>query len=91
YVSTRLGAEGLDTVLARAADDAGITPRDLPRDVEVVRRSGENADYLFAINHTAGDVKVPLESAGTELLTGDPASGHLAVPAGAVRVVRLDG
>ncbi|KND25768.1 beta-galactosidase [Streptomyces acidiscabies] len=91
YVSTRLGAEGLDTVLARAADDAGITPRELPRDVEVVRRSGENADYLFAINHTAGDVKVPLESAGTELLTGDPASGHLAVPAGAVRVVRLDG
>ncbi|MFM9610684.1 beta-galactosidase [Streptomyces sp. V2] len=91
YVSTRLGAEGLDTVLARAADDAGITPRDLPRDVEVVRRSGENADYLFAINHTAGDVKVPLESAGTELLTGERALGHLAVPAGAVRVVRLDG
>ncbi|MFM9445695.1 beta-galactosidase [Streptomyces acidiscabies] len=91
YVSTRLGAEGLDTVLARAADDAGITPRDLPRDVEVVRRSGENADYLFAVNHTAGDVKVPLESAGTELLTGENASGHLAVPAGAVRVVRLDG
>ncbi|MDX3384183.1 beta-galactosidase [Streptomyces niveiscabiei] len=91
YISTRLGAEGLDTVLARAADDAGITPRDLPRDVEVVRRSGENADYLFAINHTAGDVKVPLESAGTELLTGERALGHLAVPAGAVRVVRLDG
>ncbi|MET8976461.1 beta-galactosidase [Streptomyces sp. NPDC004539] len=91
YVSTRLGADGLDTLLARAEGDAGITPRDLPRDVEVVRRSGESADYLFAINHSDADAKVPLRAPGTELLTGEPTAGHLAVPAGAVRVVRLDG
>ena len=91
YVSTRLGADGLDTLLAHACDDARITPRDLPRDVEVVRRSGESADFLFAINHTGADVKVALDSSGTELLTGEQASGHLPVPAGAVRVVRLDG
>ncbi|QNP68792.1 beta-galactosidase [Streptomyces roseirectus] len=91
YVATRLGADGLDTLLAGAAADAGIAPRDLPRDVEVVRRSGESADHLFAINHTDADVKVALETSGTELLTGERATGHLAVPAGAVRVVRLDG
>jgi beta-galactosidase len=34
---------------------------------------------------------VPLEAAGTELLTGEPATARLDVPAGAVRVVRLDG
>lgn len=92
YVSTRLGQEGLDALLGRAAEDAGIAPRaGLPRDVEVVRRSGETGSYLFAINHTAVDAKVPLETSGAELLTGERAAGRLAVPAGAVRVVRLDG
>ncbi|MGC0209091.1 beta-galactosidase [Streptomyces levis] len=92
YVSTRLGADGLDTLLGRAAADARIAPRpDLPRDVEVVRRTGESGTYLFAVNHTGADAKVPLEMPGTELLTGERAAGRLAVPAGAVRVVRLDG
>ncbi|WCN05322.1 beta-galactosidase [Streptomyces sp. M92] len=92
YVSTRLGADGLDTVLGGAAQDAGLAPRTgLPRDVEVVRRTGESGTYLFAVNHTASDAKVPLDAHGTELLTGERAAGRLAVPAGAVRVVRLDG
>ncbi|MFF4395004.1 beta-galactosidase [Streptomyces sp. NPDC001480] len=94
YVSTRLDAHGLDEVLARAAADARIAPRtDLPRDVEVVRRTDESGTrtFLFAINHTAIDAKVPLDTPGTELLTGERAAGRLAVPAGAVRVVRLDG
>ncbi|MDG9706309.1 beta-galactosidase [Streptomyces sp. DH37] len=92
YVSTRLGADGLDAVLAAASADAGIAPRDeLPRDVEVVRRSGESGTYLFALNHTSADAKVPLEGAGTELLGGTRVAGRLAVPAGGVRVVRLEG
>ncbi|MFF5969411.1 beta-galactosidase [Streptomyces collinus] len=92
YVSTRLGADGLDALLGRAGEDAGLAPRaDLPRDVEVVRRTGASGTYLFAVNHTGSDAKVPLEAPGTELLTGDRAAGRLAVPAGAVRVVRLDG
>ncbi|MEU1575455.1 beta-galactosidase [Streptomyces collinus] len=92
YVSTRLGADGLDALLGRAGEDAGLAPRaDLPRDVEVVRRTGASGTYLFAVNHTGSDAKVALEAVGTELLTGDRAAGRLAVPAGAVRVVRLDG
>ncbi|MEV5886065.1 beta-galactosidase [Streptomyces sp. NPDC052020] len=92
YVSTRLGAEGLDAVLDQAARDARIAPRaELPRDVEVVRRTGESGSYLFAINHTASDAKVPLEAPGTDVLTGERAAGRLMVPSGAVRVVRLDG
>jgi beta-galactosidase len=78
-------------VLASAAADAGISPRDdLPRDVEVVRRTGEHGSYVFVINHTATEVKVPLSAAGTEVLTGERAAGVLAVPPGSVRVVRAD-
>ncbi|ELS50724.1 beta-galactosidase [Streptomyces viridochromogenes] len=92
YVSTRLGVDGLDALLGWAIEDAQVAPRaDLPRDVEVVRRAGESGSYLFAINHTASEAKVPLESPGTELLTGERAAGRLEVPAGAVRVVRLEG
>jgi beta-galactosidase len=91
YISTRLAPGALDTVLAAACADAGISPLDdLPRDVEVVRRSGEHGSYLFVINHTAAEAKVPIASAGTELLTGERAAGVLAVPPGAVRVVRAD-
>lgn len=92
YVSTRLSGPHLDAVLDRACGDARIAPRTgLPRDVEVVTRAGDSGTYVFAINHTGDDTKVPLEAAGTELLTGEHTAGHLAVPAGAVRVVRLDG
>ncbi|MBT2489803.1 beta-galactosidase [Streptomyces sp. ISL-96] len=91
YVSTRLGARELDLILAAAGEDAGIAPRTgIPYGVEVVSREGDTGSYLFAINHTADDAKVALGAPGTELLTGERATGHLAVPAGAVRVVHLD-
>ncbi|WP_028813320.1 beta-galactosidase [Streptomyces flavidovirens] len=90
YVSSRLGAVALDPILGAACEDAGIAPRtELARDVEVVRRRGDGGEYLFAINHTEHDTKVPLDTPGTELLTGEHTAGHLPVPAGAVRAVRL--
>ncbi|MEU3605582.1 beta-galactosidase [Streptomyces sp. NPDC035033] len=92
YVSTRLDAASLDAIVAAAAEDAGVPSRPaLPRDVEVVRRAGAHGHYLFALNHTGAEAKVPLDGPGTELLEGARVSGTLAVPAGAVRVVRLDG
>ncbi|SCD69825.1 beta-galactosidase [Streptomyces sp. PpalLS-921] len=92
YVSTRLSGPDLDTVLGRALADAGVTPRTgLAHDVEVVRRAGETGTYLFAINHTDAAADVELDAPGTELLTGQGVVEKLTVPAGAVRVVRLDG
>jgi beta-galactosidase len=91
YVSTRLAPAGLDRVLAAACADARIADRDdLPRDVEVVVRERDGLRHLFAINHNAVDTKVPLARPGTELLTGERVAGRLCVPAGGVRVVRLD-
>ncbi|MER5893160.1 beta-galactosidase [Streptomyces sp. NPDC001876] len=92
YVSSRLSGPHLDAVLDRACADAAVAPRTgLSHDVEVVTRTGDNGTYLFAINHTGTDTEVALDAPGTELLTGEPATHPLAVPAGAVRVVRLDG
>lgn len=89
YVSTRLGPAELGAVLAAAAEDAGLPDRaELPRDVEVVRRAGEQGTYLFVINHTGSEAKVPLDAPGTELLTGERVIGRLSVPPGAVRVLR---
>lgn len=63
YVSTRLSGPHLDAVLDRACADAAIAPRTgLSRDVEVVRRSGDNGTYLFAINHTDTDTEVALDA-----------------------------
>ncbi|MFF8601332.1 beta-galactosidase [Streptomyces sp. NPDC015232] len=91
YVSTRLDPTGLDPVLAAACADAGIAARTgLPYDVEVVHRAGRDARYVFALNHSAADAEVPLDGSGTELLHGGPVNGTVTVPAGAVRVVRLD-
>jgi beta-galactosidase len=91
YVSTRLAPAALGRVLDRACAGGAVPDRtELPRDVEVVVREGAAHAYLFAINHTASEVKVPLERPGTELLTGERTAGRLAVPPGAVGVVRLD-
>ncbi|GAA3085262.1 beta-galactosidase [Streptomyces roseofulvus] len=92
YVSTRLDAASLDAIVAAACEDAGVPSRPgLARDVEVVRRAGSHGHYVFALNHTAEEAKVPLDGtgAGTDLLTGDEVHGTLTVPAGGVRVVRL--
>jgi beta-galactosidase len=52
----------------------------------VVRRAGEDADYLVALNHREEDAVMPAQ--GVEQLTGAVCEGSLLVPAGEVRVVR---
>jgi len=87
YLATELDPAGLRGVLATAARAAGVaTPAASPDGVEIIRRSGENGDYLFVINHTDAAFETP--AAGTELITDTAVAGTLAVPAGEVRVVR---
>jgi len=86
YVSTRLDVDALGVVLTDAYADAGITPSPLPGEVEVVRRRGEQADYLVVLNH--GDEPVDVAARGTSLLTGDVVDGSVKVPAGGYALVR---
>ena len=87
YVSVPLGTADLAPVLGAAYADAGLTPSDLPEDLEVVVRHGDDADYVVAINHTDAPATLPGVT-GTELLTGADAAPQLTVPAGGVAVVR---
>ncbi|WP_427921943.1 beta-galactosidase [Streptomyces sp. cg40] len=77
YLATRLTGGDLAAVVDLALADAGITPVDLPRDVELVVREGESGTFRFAVNHTGSEVKVVL-----------PDGSRAAVPAGGVEVFR---
>jgi beta-galactosidase len=86
YVATALDAPSFATLVAGILDEAGVTRTALPAGVELVVRSNDEARYTFVINHT--DTAVSVAASGTELLTGTEVAGALAVPAGAVSVVR---
>ncbi|WP_125776920.1 beta-galactosidase [Antribacter gilvus] len=92
YVSTRLDVESLALLMGDVYADARLAPSGLDEDLEVVRRHGEAADYLVAVNHSATDLKLPGQVAAgqaTDLLTGEPVTGETPVPAGGARVLRL--
>ncbi|MFI6781145.1 beta-galactosidase [Micromonospora sp. NPDC050276] len=89
YVGTRLDEPGTDRLVARLLAEAGVRPAaEAPTGVEVVRRRDGERTWLFAINHTETEVRLPAR--GVELLTGAPCAGELTVPAGEVAVIRED-
>jgi beta-galactosidase len=87
YVATRLDADGTDRLVERLVGETGIEL--LPgasQLVEVTRRVGDDASWLFVINHGAVEAEVPVH--GTDLVGGREVAGDLRVPAGGVAVVR---
>lgn len=87
YLATRLDDRGTQRVVERVLAQAGVSPvLQVPRGVEVVRRAGDDATYLFVINHTDTAVDIPVP--GMELLRGTPLDDDLVVPAGEVAVIR---
>ncbi|NPD03600.1 beta-galactosidase [Nocardioides sp. zg-1308] len=89
YVATRLDAVGTDRLVERLVAETGIErlPGAGPL-VEVTRRVGEDAQWLFVINHGHAQAEVPVH--GVELVSGADVTGSLVVPAGGVAVVRED-
>ena len=90
YVATSPDAATLREILRAAAADAGVCfDTETPDTLELVQRqSADGVRYLFAINH--GDVAVSVPATGLDLLTGERHAGGDEVPAGSVRVLRLD-
>ncbi|MBT0768558.1 beta-galactosidase [Kineosporia sp. J2-2] len=87
YVSAALPASSIEAITERLVAEAGL-PRTVraPPGLEAVRRIGDDAAYLFLINHRDEPVEVVAE--GIDLLTDEKAGPVTVVPAGGVRVVR---
>ncbi|WP_431779570.1 beta-galactosidase [Microbacterium aurantiacum] len=86
YISTRLDAEGMQTVMREVYADAGLTPSTAPDGLEIVTRRGDTDDYVIAVNHR--DEPAHLAVRGTDLLTGDDIDAGLTLDGGGVAVVR---
>ncbi|WP_439936908.1 beta-galactosidase [Nocardia sp. N13] len=87
YVATRLDAAGTDRLVERLVADAGLEQLPGASDlVEVTRRVGDDASWLFVINHGDEQAEVPVH--GVDLVTGREVAGDLRVPGGGVAVVR---
>jgi beta-galactosidase len=87
YVATRLDADGTDRLVERLVAETGVERLPGASDVvEVTRRVGDGASWLFVINHGDDAAEVPVH--GVELVTGRDVAGDLLVPAGGVAVVR---
>jgi len=88
YVATRLDVAGLAPVLRAVYDDAGIEVPLHPEGLEVVTRHGEDADFVFAINHGSTDAE--LDIVGTDLNRHVEVGPTAHVPAGSVVALRVD-
>lgn len=88
YVSGHL-VEGLEALVDTVVAASGVTSA-LPvvDGVEAVRRVGDAAFWLFLINHSGADARVPAD--GLDLVTGDRVDGELVLAAGSIAVVRED-
>lgn len=83
YLATSLDDAGTAALADRLTRDAGVERFDAPRPgLQVVRRGR----YLFAINRGAEPAVVP--ASGTDLLTGEKATGSVHVAAGRAIVIR---
>ncbi|MGN6760174.1 MAG: beta-galactosidase [Leifsonia sp.] len=88
YLATLPDADAYAGIVERILTAAGVVaPTGAGEDVEVVRRTGPDASYLFVINHGATGLELPVS--GHELVTDTPGT-VLTVPAGSVRIVRED-
>ncbi len=87
YVATLLDPSATTRLLEGVLERTGI--RGLPGarpGVEVVRRVADGRSWLFAVNHTADDVALPV--AGVDLVTGARREAGDVLAAGGVAVVR---
>lgn len=90
YLATLLDADAYRDLLGRLAAEAGVRPAADVRGgdgaLEIVRRKGADASYLFVVNH--GGAPASVAARGAELITEMPVAGDLVVPGGAVRIIR---
>ncbi len=89
YLSTVPDADAWRAMAARVLTDAAVHTLPVPAgDVELVRRRGASAVWLFVMNHSPDKVTVPV--GGHDLLTGETVTSPLRLPAGGCAVLRQE-
>ncbi|MGW4644378.1 beta-galactosidase [Sphaerisporangium sp. NPDC004334] len=90
YVATLLEQDAFAGVLLAEVEAAGVESRfrDVPAHVECAVREDERHEYLFLLNHGADAATVPLPRPGTDLLTGAPVAGDVALAPLGVAVIQ---
>lgn len=89
YISSVPTGSGLEVLLRPALERGGLSPReDVSADLELVRRRGDRAEYLFALNHGAHAADIKLPGSGLDLLSGRPVADNLALPPDGAVVIR---
>ena len=93
YLGTRLDPAAHAALVGRLLRVAGVEPvlplAEWPAGLDVVKRSSGEAEYVFAINHSADAIAVPVR--GQDLLTGRDWAQTDEVGAGGVAVIRIAG
>ncbi|MGW1777812.1 beta-galactosidase [Streptomyces sp. NPDC002143] len=93
YVSTRLGVDGLRSLLPRLLEPAGVRselPAQARGSVELTVRRGAEERFLFLVNRTDDTVQVPGLD-GAALIGAETAEGVLVLGPREVAVVRQPG
>ncbi|MEU3612018.1 beta-galactosidase [Streptomyces sp. NPDC006872] len=93
YVSTRLGVDGLRSLLPRLLEPAGVRselPAQARGSVELTVRRGAEERFLFLVNRTDDTVQVPGLD-GAALIGAETADGVLVLGPREVAVVRQPG
>jgi beta-galactosidase len=71
YRGIRTDKRYTKSLLQELCDEAGISPSaEAPPGVDAVRRKGEDASFLFVLNHNQETGEVQLPQGGRDLLTG---------------------
>ena len=78
-------------LIEQFCETAGIKPVALnsPTGIELVCRTNGTQTWLFALNHTSADVKIPLNQPGYELLSDTNVGEYLQLAPMGVSVIQL--
>lgn len=78
YLGTLADENTMDRIVTAAAAAAGVAPAlpGLPSGVEAVRRHGDDASYLFLLNHTDAECHVNVPGPVRDLLAGPVATAQ---------------
>ncbi|QNN53629.1 beta-galactosidase [Nocardioides mesophilus] len=91
YAAVRTDPQTTADLLRRVCAEAGVAAAlPVPPGVEAVVRQDEQHRFLFLLNHTDGEVSVPLPEPGEDLVSGTAVTGAVALVAGGVAVVRTE-